>query len=85
MGASLREVSRRALAAGDLERPQQKRSPKRESGGDGVAGGGPGARLLGCQKAIRRTVDGRTSRCLHDPLGWLGEAPQGCAPSAPCY
>lgn len=35
------------MAAGDLERRQQKRSPKRASGGDGEVEGGPGARLLG--------------------------------------
>lgn len=34
-GSGLRAVSRRALAAGDLERTQQKRSPKRASGGGG--------------------------------------------------
>lgn len=47
LGSGLRAVSRGALAAGDLERRQQKRSPKRASGGDGVVEGGPGARLLG--------------------------------------
>lgn len=36
--SSLKEVSRRALAAGDLERTEQKRSPKRESSGDGCGG-----------------------------------------------
>ena len=67
-------MSRRALAAGDLERTQLKRSPKRASGGDGVVGGGPGARLLGSPKAIRRTLNGRTSRCLQYLVGSLGEA-----------
>lgn len=30
-----------------------------------VVGGGPRARLLGFQTAIRRTRNGRTSHCLH--------------------
>jgi hypothetical protein len=66
-------VSRRALAAGDLERQQQKRSSKRVSGGDSVVGGGPGARLLGSQTAIRHVMNGRTSCGLH-PLGSAGHA-----------
>ena len=41
------------MAAGDLERPQQRRSPKRESGGDSEEEGGPAARLPGCIKVIR--------------------------------
>ena len=44
----LRVVSRGALAAEDLERPQQSCPPVRTSDGNGEVQGGPDARLLGC-------------------------------------
>jgi hypothetical protein len=61
-------VSRGALAAGNLERPHQKRSPKGVSVGDRVVGGGPCAGLLGCRMAIRHI---RVSRTTDDPLALL--------------
>ena len=63
--SGLRAVSRGALAAGDLERPQQKRSPKRVSGGDDVVEGGPSAGLLGYMMAIRHFRWSRTTHRVH--------------------